>query len=89
MRPKNEHAHMALEKLSAAIELSKQVFKLSAGEVAIIENWKVVHGRTPFVPRYDGTDRWLKRVMIRNSMPPARDTKVVGDDGTYVVTTRF
>lgn len=89
MKPKTDHAGTALKKLSKAIEESKQVFKLSAGQIAIIENWKVVHGRTPFVPRYDGTDRWLKRVMVRNSMPPARDVQNVGDDGTYMVTMSF
>lgn len=89
MKPKKDYAEIALKNLSKAIEESKQVFKLSAGEIAIIENWKVVHGRTPFVPRYDGTDRWLKRVMVRNSMPPARDIENVGDDGTYMVTMRF
>ena len=89
MKPKTDYASAALLGFSKAIEAAKQVFKLSAGQVAIIENWKVVHGRTPFVPRYDGTDRWLKRVMIRNSMPPARDTQNVGDDGTYMVTMSF
>jgi L-asparagine oxygenase len=89
MKPKTNDADIALKSLSKAIEEARQVFKLSAGEVAIIENWKVVHGRTPFVPRYDGTDRWLKRIMVRNAMPPARDVEVIDDDGTYVVTTRF
>lgn len=89
MRPTTGEAEVALQKLSQAIEMVKKVFTLSAGEVAIIENWKVVHGRTPFVPKYDGTDRWLKRVMVRSSIPPNRDIEVVGDDGTYIVTTRF
>jgi hypothetical protein len=44
MKPKTDDADIALRSLSKAIEEAKQVFKLSAGEVAIIENWKVVHG---------------------------------------------
>jgi hypothetical protein len=28
-----------------------------------------VHGRTPFIPRYDGTDRWLKRALVVTSLP--------------------
>jgi len=89
MKPKTDYADIALLALNRAIEQAKKVFTLSTGEVAIIENWKVVHGRTPFAPKYDGTDRWLKRVMIRSALPPARDLRFVGDDGSYVITTRF
>ena len=38
---------------------------LSPGELLLMDNDVVVHGRVPFTPRYDGTDRWLKRVNIR------------------------
>ncbi len=34
---------------------------LSLGEVLVVDNDLVVHGRVPFKARYDGTDRWLKR----------------------------
>jgi alpha-ketoglutarate-dependent taurine dioxygenase len=89
MKAKTQQANTALNKFSEAIETSKQVFKLNTGQAAIIENWKVVHGRTPFTPRYDGTDRWIKRVMVRSSTPPARDIDVAKEDGTYIVKTKF
>jgi len=89
MKPKTDHANIALREFGRAIEQTQKVFTLSAGEIAIIENWKVAHGRTPFTPKYDGTDRWLKRVMVRSALPPARDFRTVGDDGSYVITTRF
>ena len=38
---------------------------LAPGELLLMDNDVVVHGRVPFTPRYDGTDRWLKRVNIR------------------------
>jgi hypothetical protein len=38
---------------------------LAAGEVLVIDNDIAVHGRQPFQARYDGTDRWLKRVSVR------------------------
>ncbi|WP_227979888.1 TauD/TfdA family dioxygenase [Nocardia spumae] len=38
---------------------------LAPGELLLMDNDVVVHGRVPFSPRYDGTDRWLKRVNIR------------------------
>jgi alpha-ketoglutarate-dependent taurine dioxygenase len=36
---------------------------LRAGDVLVVDNTLAVHGRTPFVARYDGTDRWLQRTM--------------------------
>lgn len=39
--------------------------QLAPGDVLVIDNDAIVHGREPFQARYDGTDRWLKRVNIR------------------------
>ncbi|EWM13745.1 oxygenase [Kutzneria sp. 744] len=38
---------------------------LSPGDVVIVDNDVMVHGRVAFSARYDGTDRWLKRVLVR------------------------
>lgn len=38
---------------------------LSPGEVLVVDNDLVVHGRVPFKARYDGSDRWLKRSSVR------------------------
>lgn len=40
---------------------------LEPGELLLVDNDVAVHGRVPFTARYDGTDRWLKRVNIRLS----------------------
>jgi Fe(II)/alpha-ketoglutarate-dependent arginine beta-hydroxylase len=37
---------------------------LSPGDAVFIDNYQVVHGREPFDARYDGTDRWLKRLNL-------------------------
>lgn len=37
---------------------------LHAGDLIILNNKRVVHGRNSFHARYDGTDRWLKRVFV-------------------------
>jgi len=34
---------------------------LVPGEIALIDNRRAVHGRSPFFPRYDGKDRFLTR----------------------------
>ena len=37
---------------------------LFAGDVIILDNFKALHGRRAFKARYDGHDRWLKRVNV-------------------------
>ena len=39
-------------------------------QILTIDNKTTVHGRTPFQPRYDGTDRWLQRVLTIKTRPP-------------------
>jgi alpha-ketoglutarate-dependent taurine dioxygenase len=55
---------------------------LADGDLLVIDNDRAVHGRTPFIPRYDGTDRWLKRALVVTSLPT---DDVVG----RVIQTRF
>lgn len=83
-----ERASEALHKFSRAVDECKQVTYLDAGDILVLQNDYVIHGRTPFQPKYDGTDRWLKRVMVRpGPFNPAEST--VGPDGLFVVTTSF
>jgi Fe(II)/alpha-ketoglutarate-dependent arginine beta-hydroxylase len=37
---------------------------LEPGDAIFLDNYRLVHGREPFEPRYDGNDRWLKRVNL-------------------------
>ncbi|MFC5720634.1 TauD/TfdA family dioxygenase [Streptomyces gamaensis] len=37
---------------------------LAPGDIVFVDNYQVVHGREPFAARYDGKDRWLKRLNI-------------------------
>jgi len=34
---------------------------IEPGDIIFIDNNRVVHGRSPFFPRYDGSDRFLTR----------------------------
>ncbi|MFG2918814.1 TauD/TfdA family dioxygenase [Kitasatospora sp. NPDC048298] len=45
---------------------------LEPGDVLVVDNDLVVHGRVPFRARYDGTDRWLKRASVRVENCPTR-----------------
>jgi L-asparagine oxygenase len=57
----------AYDWLSGELERVAVDVTLEAGEVLVIDNDVAVHGRQPFQARYDGTDRWLKRVSVRRS----------------------
>lgn len=69
MRGIDVEAQRAVEKLSDAIVKSTRSVVLEAGDALVINNHDTVHGRTPFTPRYDGTDRWLKRALVLRSLP--------------------
>lgn len=70
MKPTNILAGMALEKLSEAISKCVKEIVLRTGDLLIIDNNKTIHGRKPFQPRYDGTDRWVQRMLVRKELPP-------------------
>jgi L-asparagine oxygenase len=64
-----EHAdagyRAAYDRLTAELDRVAVDVTLAPGEVLVIDNDVAVHGRQPFQARYDGTDRWLKRVSVR------------------------
>lgn len=65
----------AYHRLGTALESVSRAITLSPGEFLVLDNDAVVHGRVPFTARYDGTDRWLKRVNVRST----RDTRPAGE----------
>lgn len=66
----SERYRRAYASLSTELSRNARTVSLRAGEVLVIDNDVIVHGRVPFTPRYDGTDRWLKRINVR---APDRD----------------
>jgi L-asparagine oxygenase len=61
--PGDGEAAEALCTLSAAIDAAAVGITMEPGDLLITDNRRVVHGRTGYQPRYDGTGRWLLRVM--------------------------
>lgn len=43
-------------------------YVLQPGEILILDNHKVVHGRSVFQPRFDGNDRFIVRSFIMNDL---------------------
>ncbi|HEV2780529.1 MAG TPA: TauD/TfdA family dioxygenase [Actinophytocola sp.] len=59
----------ALQALTEALELVCHEVVLRPGDCAILDNHVATHGRSAFVPRYDGHDRWLRRFYSIGSIP--------------------
>jgi Fe(II)/alpha-ketoglutarate-dependent arginine beta-hydroxylase len=71
-------ARAALEDLTKAMDDKMNDLILEAGDFCFIDNFRVVHGRKPFTPRHDGTDRWLKRVNVTGDLRKSRAARVGG-----------
>ena len=57
----------ALRILGAGLDEVAMSHVMGRGDLLIFDNKRVVHARTPFAARFDGTDRWLMRVMVCGS----------------------
>ncbi|SDC52462.1 TauD/TfdA family dioxygenase [Actinokineospora iranica] len=57
-------AETALDTLIDTVDRSLREVTVRPGQILVIDNKRAVHGRRPFQPRYDGTDRWLRRVKV-------------------------
>ncbi|MFC4511764.1 TauD/TfdA family dioxygenase [Streptomyces ehimensis] len=75
--PEYRAAYRRLEDELARVSVA---VSLSPGEVLVVDNDLVVHGRVPFTARYDGTDRWLKRASVR---VPGRRTRPAAEAGEH------
>ena len=76
----NEMQKNALNELIKLVDASITPVLLKQGELAFIDNRRCAHGRSEFIPRYDGTDRWLKRTQISTRLDHFVDL-LVNDSG--------
>jgi len=71
--PEDPLASAALERFVDEMDRRITPVVLGPGDFLFLNNHKAVHGREPFKARFDGTDRWLKRVNatrdLRKSYP--------------------
>jgi Fe(II)/alpha-ketoglutarate-dependent arginine beta-hydroxylase len=68
----SDSAHQALRKLEEHLEQAVVKVVLAPGDFLWFDNRRIAHGRSPFAARFDGTDRWLKRIRV------ARDVRKLG-----------
>jgi len=77
-------AERALHTLTELVAARRAEVVLESGDLLILDNHLAVHGRSPFVARFDGTDRWLQRTFVVSDLGPS-----AADRAGRVITTRF
>lgn len=80
----DEEADAALATLADAVESCHTGVALEAGDLLVVDNSVAVHGRSPFTPRFDGTDRWLQRTFVVSDLVPS-----AGERAGRIIATRF
>lgn len=78
VRSEDEEARSALDQLVSQMDAQMFDLELESGDFCFLDNFRVVHGRKPFSPRYDGTDRWLKRLNISRDLRKSRAARLPG-----------
>jgi len=68
-------AQQALNALIELINANLTDLVLQPGDSCFIDNYKAVHGRKQFRARYDGHDRWIKRISMTRDLRKSRDAR--------------
>ncbi|MFF1697658.1 guanitoxin biosynthesis L-enduracididine beta-hydroxylase GntD [Streptomyces sp. NPDC058257] len=76
----NEAARTAMAVFSEKVETCMREDVLQPGQVIFIDNFKAIHGRRPFKARYDGKDRWLKRINVTRDLRKSRDARTAAHE---------
>lgn len=77
--PHDPEAMAAFTALTAEIDRVLTEIALQPGQVLFVDNYRAVHGRKPFVARFDGQDRWLKRLNVTRDLRKSRHTRSAPD----------
>jgi hypothetical protein len=80
----DDEADRALRVLADATAACHTAVALESGDLLVVDNAVAVHGRSPYAPRFDGTDRWLQRTFVVSDL-----TSSAADRRGRVITTRF
>jgi len=75
----NPEAQAAFDTLTRAIDENLEDVVLEAGDICLVDNFRAVHGRKPFKARYDGRDRWLKRLNVVRDLRKSRSARGSSD----------
>lgn len=68
----DSRAALALAALKQALSRVRYELDAPPGRLVLLDNRKTVHARAPYVPRFDGTDRWIQRTLVTRDLPGLR-----------------
>ncbi len=71
----SERAHLAMANTEHAATVVARRGIIQERSLIIIDNRRAVHSRSPFKAHFDGSDRWLRRMMIGTA--PASESGVI------------
>ncbi|HTU78805.1 MAG TPA: guanitoxin biosynthesis L-enduracididine beta-hydroxylase GntD [Solirubrobacteraceae bacterium] len=74
--PAESEGRDALGHLIEQIDKAIRGVALRPGDIIMLDNYRVVHGRRAFKARYDGSDRWLKRLNVVRDLRKSRGSRV-------------
>jgi enduracididine beta-hydroxylase len=74
--PEDPVASETFQELTRQIDASLEDQVLEPGDFCFIDNFQAVHGRKPFKARYDGRDRWLKRINVVRDLRKSRESRL-------------
>ncbi len=70
MKPQegDAEAAAAFDILATSLKREARALVLEPGDLLFLDNRRVIHARSAFTPRGDGTDRWLQRVILTSDL---------------------
>lgn len=77
--PGDEVAEQVLGEVISRIDENMGEVILNPGDVVFIDNYLAVHGRGSFIPRYDGTDRWMRKALFTRDLRKSRGVRDSAD----------
>jgi Fe(II)/alpha-ketoglutarate-dependent arginine beta-hydroxylase len=77
--PGDEEAEHVLGEVISRIDENIGEVILNPGDVVFIDNYLAVHGRGSFIPRYDGTDRWMRKALFTRDLRKSRSVRDTPD----------
>lgn len=69
---KTPAAESALNELRSTLDKIGSGVHLEPGDLLVLDNRRIMHGRSIFTPRYDGDDRWLQRSYSHRDLAAAQ-----------------
>jgi L-asparagine oxygenase len=71
-------AMRTLKSLDAEFIRVQREIGLGPGSLLILDNYRAVHARKAFPVRYDGTDRWLKKMTVSRNLRRGAEESITG-----------